>query len=94
MKIVGSSFPLAARTALLGSSETPAAPAAALPMKPTHVTIQPADIYAEPAATVSIQKLAPGTLLTLVRYDQAWVLVAKDGKELGYIAASSLIPVQ
>jgi WD40 repeat protein len=94
MKIVGSSFPLAVRTALLGSSEPSTAPAAALPVKPTHVTIQLAEVYAEPGATVSIQKLAPGTLLTLVRSEKGWVLIAKDAKQLGYIAASSIIPVQ
>jgi hypothetical protein len=34
-----------------------------------------------------VEKLTPGTLVRLVRSEQGWVLIAKDGKPLGYLAA-------
>ena len=43
------------------------------------------EIYAPISGTV-IEKLAPGTVVTLVRSDRGWMLVAKDGKKLGFVA--------
>lgn len=43
---------------------------------------------------MAIEKLSPGTLVTLVKTEQGWTLVAKDGKKLGFIADNNLIPAQ
>ena len=41
-----------------------------------------------------VQKLNPFTTLTLVRTEQEWALVAKDGKALGYVAAEKFDALQ
>jgi uncharacterized caspase-like protein len=92
MNIVGSNFPLASKTAVLDAGAVP--PPAAISSKPTHALKRDADVFAAPGATVSTQKVPEGTLVTLVRTEQGWVLVAKDGKVLGYVAADGLMRVQ
>jgi hypothetical protein len=90
MKLVGSDFPLVRPTAVLG----PASAAPVISRKPTHVTIRTSEVFAQPATGAATQKLEPGTLVTLVQTAQGWVLVAKDGNAVGYVAAVDLIPVQ
>jgi hypothetical protein len=51
MKIVGSNFPLASKTAVLGPGG--AAPPAAISSKPTHALTRAADVFAAPGAKVS-----------------------------------------
>jgi hypothetical protein len=48
----------------------------------------------KPEAAESVVRLAPGTQVTLVRAEQGWTLVARDGKALGYVAATDLAPLQ
>lgn len=94
MKIVGSNFPLAKRTAAL--SDQPAdAKQPAISKKPTHVVITPTDLFPEAggAGTV-VTKLKPGTLVTMVRTESGWTLIAKDGKQLGFVADGSLLKAQ
>jgi WD40 repeat protein len=91
MKLMGSDFPLVKPTAVLNNSPTGTGPV--IPPKPTHVVIQPADVFAAPGAGISIQKLEPGTLVALVRTEQGWMLVARDGNVLGYVAQGGLAPV-
>jgi hypothetical protein len=43
---------------------------------------------------VVIQRLATGTPLVVMKSADGWALVAKDGKSLGYVAQSGLVPVQ
>jgi hypothetical protein len=90
MKLVGSNFPLARPVALLGAD----ASAPAIPRKPTHVVITPADIFSAPNAAASGHRLEPGTVVTLVRTEQGWALIAKDGAPIGYVAAGGLAPMQ
>ena len=55
---------------------------------PTHVVSEPVEVLKSAGATGSVvQKLDPVTTWTLIRTDQGWALVAKDGKALGYVAA-------
>ncbi len=94
MKIVGSNFPLIKRTAALTDQpsgiQTPA-----ISKKPTHVVIKPTTLFAEAggAGTV-VEQLAPGTQVTLVKTDDGWTLVARDGKQIGYLAETSLLRLQ
>lgn len=41
-----------------------------------------------------MQQLDSGTLVTLVRTEQGWTLVARDGKALGHVAQGDLLPIQ
>jgi uncharacterized caspase-like protein/WD40 repeat protein len=93
MKLVGSNFAVANKVAALA----PEAEAGneALPSKPTHVVVAPADVFKEAGgAEAAIAKLAPGTSVAIVRTEAGWTLVAKDGKALGYVAGASLAPIQ
>jgi WD40 repeat protein len=92
MKIVGSNFPVAPTAVHLPAGGEAAAP---IPTRPTHVVITPADVYARAGAPGdATTRLVPGTLVTLVRSEQGWVLVAKDGKPLGYVAQNALVAAQ
>ncbi|HKU07811.1 MAG TPA: caspase family protein, partial [Bradyrhizobium sp.] len=98
MSIVGSNFPLASKVSLLpadGASPAASAPAAAIPTKPTHVVIAPADVFEQLAGKGGkLEQLSPGTLVSLVKTEQGWVLVARDGKQVGYVAEDRLMRVQ
>jgi hypothetical protein len=62
--------------------------------RPTHVVIAPAEVFSGAGGRgASVQRLAPGTLVTLVETAQGWILVARDGKTVGYVAQNVLGPV-
>ena len=61
-----------------------------MPRKPTHVVIQPAEVFAGTEGKTVVRKLNPGTTVTLVKTDKGFVLIAKDGKLLGYVAQAAL----
>jgi WD40 repeat protein len=90
MKLVGSNFALVRSTAVLSVGSTQ--PAEPISSTPSHVVIVPADLYdvAGGAGAVS-QQLAPGTLVTLLRSEQGWALVGRDGKALGFVRESTLL---
>ncbi len=88
MKLAGSNFPLARPTAVLGAAAQSAGPIVS--RKPTHVVLRNVDVFREPAKGAAVQKLEPGTVVTLVRTDKGWTLIAKDGAALGYVDAAAL----
>ncbi|MCK1386638.1 caspase family protein [Bradyrhizobium sp. 21] len=93
MSIVGSNFPLASKVTLLPVGAS--VPAANIPTKPTHVVVAPADFYEQTmGAGRKLGQLPTGALVTLVSTDQGWILVARDGKAIGYIAETSLVRTQ
>jgi hypothetical protein len=47
-----------------------------------------------PKPPCGIHKLDAQTRVTVIHSDQGWVLVAKDGKLLGYVAQGDLAPMQ
>ncbi len=94
MKIVGSNFPVTSKHAILSTAPEARPTAGPAVVRPTHVVIQPVEVLEQPKSTASVSKLAPGTLVTLVKSEQGWVLVAKDGKSLGYVASHALAPIQ
>ncbi len=66
-----------------------------IPNKPTHVVISPADVFERLAGQgAKLERLSTGTLLSLVQTKQGWMLVARDGKSLGYVAEDHLMRVQ
>jgi WD40 repeat protein len=71
------------------------APAPGEPMiisaTPTHVNVELLQVFKEVGGHGTIiTKLPPFTTVTLVKSEQGWVLIAKDGKALGYVADGSL----
>jgi hypothetical protein len=93
-KFVGSNFPLLARTAVLSEDNGAQAFSESIPEKPTHVVIAPAEVFAEAGARGLAQTLDPGTLVSVIRTEQGWVLVARDGRKLGYVAVTAIAKMQ
>lgn len=90
-RTLGSNFPLVRPTAVLTATGV-AAPV--ISRKPTHVVTRTVDVFAEPSKGPAVQKLDPGTVVTLVRTDQGWMLVARNGAVLGYVEGSALVQMQ
>lgn len=74
----------------------PDADAVAISGRPTHVVIQPAELFgAASEAGDVLQRLAPGTVVTILRSDEGgFVLIAREGKRIGYARAEKLAPLQ
>jgi hypothetical protein len=63
--------------------------------KATHVVSTAANLFAATApGSAPIRKLSTGTAVTLVKREAGWTLVAREGKILGYVATTDLIPIQ
>jgi hypothetical protein len=93
MSIVGSNFLLVRKTMVLsgGSAE----PVVAAPAKPSHVIVAAAWVRESPRAGAAvIVELSPGTQVQLVETKDGWVLVARDGKKLGYLQEKELVRLQ
>lgn len=98
-KLTGSNFAIAKPTTMslgTGPAQAPPTPGAnAVSTKPTHVVIAPADVFEKFGGQgTATQQLRPGTLLSLVRTEQGWMLVAKDGKTVGYVAEGKITQIQ
>jgi WD40 repeat protein len=101
MKIVGNSFPIASRIAVLPSAGAPMSPTAvntpaAIPNKATHVVKGlTAIIRQSPEANSSVViELTEGMQVTLIETIGDWVLVAREGKRLGYTEQTALMRLQ
>jgi hypothetical protein len=88
-----SNFPLVRPIAVLADAS--GGPVATFPAKPTHVVIAPTVVRqtADGKGPVVIQ-LVPGTQVRLVETAGGWVLIARDGKRLGFIEAKALLTLQ
>jgi len=93
MSIVGSSFPLASKVALLSAGGE--VPAESIPTKPTHFVIAPADFYESAVGGGrKLGQLPAGAAVSLVNTERGWMLVARDGKAIGYVAQDRLLRIQ
>ena len=90
MKIVGSTFPLVKPFNVLGDNVATEQPR--ISQRPTHVVIRPAALHVTPSVTTS-RTLPVGMAVTRVLSDEGWVLVARDGQQLGYVAAEAIAPM-
>ena len=91
MSVVGSDFPLAARVSVLEDG----ASAAVIPLKPTHVVIAPADVFAQAGGSGPVvTRLTPGTQVRLVETKDGWTLIAREGKAIGYVEPKALAGLQ
>jgi len=70
-------------------------PTTTIPSKPTHVVIAPATVRqsANESAAVIIE-LSAGTQVRLIESAGGWVLVAREGKRLGYLDGKMVAPLQ
>jgi WD40 repeat protein len=88
MDAFGSNFSLARQVAALAPVQ---GEAIIVPIKPTHVTTELLQVFKEAGGAGDIvQQLPPFTTVTLVKSDQGWVLIARDGNLLGYAPEAKL----
>jgi WD40 repeat protein len=72
----------------------------AISAKPTHVVIttSPTDVFESIVAgdtkKIAIQRLSFGTLVVVMKSENGWDLITREGTTLGYVAHTSLAPVQ
>ena len=62
--------------------------------RPTHVIVLPAPVRAGAGSGDKVGDLAPGTTVVVVRSEGGWTLVARDGREVGFVNAGSLLALQ
>ncbi|MCP3402131.1 MULTISPECIES: hypothetical protein [unclassified Bradyrhizobium] len=95
---MGNNFALTNKAEVLAAkTASPKLDAASIPMKPTHVVVSASAAHVFESANsagVIVQKLPAGTLVSMVKNSDGWALVARDGKEIGYVAFSLLAPIQ
>ena len=88
MDAYGSNFALARQVAALAPAK---GEDIVIPIKPTHVNTELLAIFKEAGGKGAVvQQLPPLTSVTLVKSEKGWVLIAKDGKLLGYVAEAKL----
>src|SRR5262249_37168183 len=93
-KMVGNDFSLVTRIAILPPSDSDTN-TVAIPTTPTHVVIAPAPVRQAQSASAQVTTtLTPGTQVRLVKTDAGWVLIAKDGVQLGYVQEKELLRLQ
>jgi uncharacterized caspase-like protein len=103
--IVGNNFALTNKADVLATSQVAAPDKSsavapnnddtAIPTKPTHVVIAPAIVRQTAADSgIKVTELAPGTQVVVIKSDAGWVIVAREGKKLGYIQSSALAGLQ
>ena len=94
MNIVGSNFPLVRKTAVLPATSMGPGTTIA-PAKPTHVVVTTARVREAPKGDASVvTELTAGTQVQLVETAEGWVLIARDGKKLGYLEVKELARLQ
>lgn len=99
-KFNGSNFPLVRRTAVLGNlppapSASATQPQANIPTKPTHVVIAPAAVRQTGASNApAIVQLPAGSQVAIIQRQGPWILVARDGKQIGYVEEKALATLQ
>lgn len=90
MKVVGNTFPLALATVVLSDK-----PTQVISKTPTHVVIQQADVLQEAIEDAAVvTRLQPGTSVRLLSSATGWVLIARDGEVIGYVADTTLLALQ
>jgi hypothetical protein len=91
MDAYGSNFSLVRQVAALAPSQ---GDDVVIPLKPTHVNTELLAIFKETGGKGAVvQELSPFTSVTLLKSEKGWLLIAKDGKALGYVAEAKLQPL-
>jgi hypothetical protein len=88
MSLQGSDFSLVRKSNALGPSSPglPSAPRDGAPSKPTHVVIEAVTVRIDAhKKSTAVLELAPATLIAVVKTENGWSLLARDGRILGYV---------
>ena len=63
---------------------------AAVPTTPTHVVLAMADLFKGRGGN-ALRQLRAGDLVTVVKIEENWALVAQQGKAIGYVEKDKLL---
>ena len=86
MSIQGSDFALVKKIDALGAAPVAASATAEVPSKPTHVVFEAVKVFKDAGGQgESVLELAPATTFAVVKTENGWSIVARDGKVLGYV---------
>ncbi|MBL8847421.1 MAG: hypothetical protein JNN24_16785 [Hyphomicrobium zavarzinii] len=86
MSIQGSDFALARKVdgLVAESGAGPALPA--IPEKPTHVALEAVQVFKDAGpAGEAVLELKPGMTFAVIKTENGWSLIARDGKAIGYV---------
>lgn len=86
MSIQGSDFALAKKIDELVADTGIAPPSTDVPTKPTHVALELLKVFKDAGnAGEMVLELKPGTTFAIVKTENGWSLIARDGKAIGYV---------
>jgi len=92
MSITGSNFPLVWRPPAAAPTGTTDM---AIPRKQTHMVIRQSALFTKAGGAARVdRKLEPGTMTTLIRTEQRWAPVVRNGIQLGYVSQENLPAAQ
>jgi uncharacterized caspase-like protein len=95
MNLTGSDFTVGHVSALLQKEPSAAAATTSVSEQPTHVVIANTVVHQSAAADAPlVLELPAGSQVRLVETSEGWVLIAREGKPLGYVAAENLARLQ
>ena len=87
-RLSGSDFPIGVRQAVLTKDTS-------VPTTPTHVFIRRERVREQAAADAQGEReLSPGMQVRVLKFEDAWALIARDGQKLGYVPAEAVAPIQ
>jgi WD40 repeat protein len=88
MDAYGANFPLVRQVPALAPAPDDAV---VVPVKPTHVNTELVQVFKEAGGSGGVVEQLPAfSTVALVKSDHGWVLIARDGKALGYVAEAKL----
>jgi WD40 repeat protein len=88
MDAYGANFPLVRQVPALAPTPDDAV---VIPVKPTHVNTEVVQVFKEAGGNGGVVEQLPAfSTVALVKSDHGWVLVARDGKAVGYVAEAKL----
>ncbi len=89
MRIVGSNFPIGSTFSALDLSDSLAG---AVPAEPTHVITSRATIRTQSSDDgVAVGETLAGHQVRMIESEGEWALIARDGRELGYVPLSVVL---
>ena len=91
--VVGNDFPLGRQVARL--SPAPQSEPIVISVKPTHIVPEGGQVFAETGGRgIVVRVLDPFTLVTMMKEEGGYALIAKEGERLGYLDLSRMKPVR
>ncbi|MBY2985685.1 caspase family protein [Rhizobium leguminosarum] len=93
-KFSGSNFIFARQSTPDAAMVVEPAPTQSAQPKPSHVVILDVDVRSQAGGSETVARLHPGVIVSIVRAVDGWVLVARDGEDVGFVPKETLAEVQ